>query len=161
MIEEGTTPERPELEGMRMALAFLASSVMERKDGARISANFVACRVVVIRKLLGGDPRSLREYARELKVSPASLSKIGLEFSAQLGMRAAWQRITSRDTYRRRAVGVHSGTWTPSAEWERRKVKAHQTVQTTPTKLTPFPPAPEAESEIMDGASGHRALGGA
>jgi hypothetical protein len=84
----------------------------------------VAARWRVLQLLMGeGTERGLRSHAEEIGVTPACLSKIGIQFAQSLGMRASWQRLEARAIYSKRAAAVHAGTWVPSEQWQRRKLR--------------------------------------
>lgn len=135
--QENSSPfgdlEAEQLEGVRIALRFIADRVMSRPKGdpRKLTAKFIATRMVVIWKLLDEDAPSLRAYARDLGVSPASLSQLATLFGDSLGMRASWQRIELREKYRRRALGVHAGTWHCTDETELKKLRKAQKAKRT------------------------------
>lgn len=70
----------------------------------------IAIRLVVFTLLLDPPPQewTLASVAERLGVSRSYLSKIGLRFADDLGMRASWMRFRARDTYSVSAIRAHA-----------------------------------------------------
>lgn len=119
-------PEKNErdLEILRGISTFIRDQIIQGHGGKIPPAQTIAARLIVLHTLLyPGQYTSLADIARQLGCSRAWLSKLAKAFSANLGMRATWQRIASREIYSQRAKGVHAGTWVPTAEHERKKLR--------------------------------------
>jgi hypothetical protein len=112
---------------LRRVGSFIAERVIKEQGGRLPSAQTIAVRLIVLNALLYPDQlKSLNHYARQLGCTRAWLSKVGIQFSASIGMRASWQRINATKIYAERARGVHAGTWVATSEngkWERRKAR--------------------------------------
>lgn len=100
------------------------------------SARSIAARWTVIRVLLGLDAdKSLRQCARELGVTAASLSKLGIRFAAALNVSPPWQRsIDVRAAYSKRQREVAAGVHVITPEHERRLVREKRQQDNPPIK---------------------------
>jgi hypothetical protein len=98
----------------------------DRRNGRLPSHAAMAARLVTLTAMLGRQPTSLRELAKELGRTHASLSKIAKQFRTNHQICAGWQRPNASKSYHDRAVGVHDCTWVPRSEegkWERRQIR--------------------------------------
>jgi hypothetical protein len=137
--EANDSPHIPEAatEILRTVSNFIRDRIISGHNGKLPPARTIAVRVIVLTALLYPDEfPSLASVARELGCSRSWLSKVGISFSASIGMRASWQRMSLRDTYSKRAKGVHAGTWTPTNKWERDKMRIAAKQQPTPQQKT-------------------------
>jgi hypothetical protein len=126
--DEGGTPDPDEKakDALRALTVFINERVICRKaNGALPDNRTIVVRLIVLNSLLYPEQsRPLAAYARELKCSRAWMSKVGLAFADSIGMRASWQRMSSRAIYAQRARGVHAGTWQVTHATERKKLRA-------------------------------------
>jgi hypothetical protein len=68
------------------ALRRILVAVVQRKDGRRLDCRFVAVRALVLARLSGVEHRGVREMARMLRVSPASIVKVEAEMRREFGL---------------------------------------------------------------------------
>lgn len=117
-------PHAAEKEMLHKVSVFIKERIIARVHGRLPDAKTIAVRLLVLHVLTdNAETTSFRSYARELGVTPAFLSKIGKEFSQELGLRTSWQRAGSSPIYAARARGVHNGTWQASDKWKQRKLR--------------------------------------
>lgn len=117
------TPFEIRTDTLRRLGTFLNERVLARTRGGRLpSAATIAVRMFVLHALLNPEQRreSLMQLARELGCTRQCLSRVAIEFSDALGLRAPWQRLAARNKFAARAKGVHAGTWKSSDKWEAR-----------------------------------------
>lgn len=113
-------------EAVARVMETIHTLVFSAGSGRVLPAKTIAARWCVLRQLLGLDAdRSLRQCAKDIGVTPALLSKLGIRFATALKMKAPWQRsVATRRVYAERQRAVHAGTHVVSAEVEQRRLKA-------------------------------------
>ncbi len=90
------------------------------KHDGHLCISTTVARLLVLGEILQPSGRSLRSLASELNVSAAILSRIGLKFADELGLRTRWQRHELRDAYSVRQRAVAAGTYRCTDKHERR-----------------------------------------